>query len=55
MTLNVDRLADALHAKVCGPFATIDPQQCVAGRDRDVRLAEAIAAEYARLTKEARR
>lgn len=47
--LDVERLADAFHAKVCGPFTTIDPQQCLGGRQRDVTIAAAIAREYARL------
>jgi hypothetical protein len=50
--IDVERWADAFHAKVCGPFATIDPQQCVGGRQRDMRVAEAITAEYDRLGSE---
>ena len=42
-----ERLADAIHTNICGPFATIDPQQCVGGRQRDVRVAEAILAYLA--------
>lgn len=47
-TFDVDRLADVVHAKMCGPFTTIDPQQCVHGRQRDVALARAIALGYAK-------
>lgn len=45
--LDVSRLADALHAVTCGPFTTIDPQQCIHGRDRDLSVAEAVAAHLA--------
>jgi hypothetical protein len=43
----IERLADVLHGEVCGPFTTIDPQKCLAGRDRDVRLAQTVAAALA--------
>jgi hypothetical protein len=40
--LDAETLADVLHETICGPFATIDPKECVAGRSRDVRLAEVV-------------
>lgn len=46
LSFDEERLADAIHAKVCGPFTTIDPQKCVGGRERDVRVAAAVIAEY---------
>lgn len=47
-SFDVQLLADAVHRTLCGPFTTVDPKQCIHGRDRDVRIAEALVTEYRR-------
>lgn len=46
---DIERLADAIHKNFCGIFASMDPQQCVYGRDRDVAAARTLVNEYTRL------
>lgn len=41
--IDSEKLADAVHRTLCGAFTSMDPQQCVYGRERDLRVAEALA------------